>query len=230
MLFAKNADQRMPIASITKLMSAMVVLDHLDLTASYRVSAEDRNVDGDGADFREGEEFRGTELFKIMLIKSSNDAVSMFASEAYRRGFDFVGLMNQKARLLGMSGTHFSDPAGLDDHGTYSTASDVVAMLLAAEKYPLIVAALLTPEEDIATIDGHAYHAVNTNQLLATLPDIAIAKTGNTTGALGTMALAARVNRRGDELVSVILGSEQRFTETAMLLQWGAQAHKWEQP
>lgn len=229
-LYAKNADTRLPIASITKLMSAMVILDHLDLGATYTVSAEDLNLDGVGADFIRGEQFHGADLFKLSLAKSSNDGISVFATAAYRQGLDFVGLMNEKAKTLGMTNSHFSDPAGLNDTDTYSTASDVVLLLRAAQAYPAIGEALRTRELGIATLSGHEYHAINTDQLLATISGITLGKTGNTTGAKGTLALAVSVDNKGNELLAVVLGSDQRFTEMANLIKWGKKAHSWEQP
>ncbi|MEK7615788.1 MAG: serine hydrolase [Patescibacteria group bacterium] len=225
-LFAKNPDQKLPIASITKLMTALVVLEDLDINQVYTVTAEDLNIDGNGADFTQGEQLRGTELMKIMLVKSSNDAASVFATSAYRDGVDFVGLMNQKAARLGMSSTHFSDPAGLNDAETYSTASDVGKLVRAAMQKEFLREVTETPWIDVPTLEGTVYHVINTNLLLSLLPDILLGKTGNTTGALGTMALAIAVDGE-NYLISVVLGSEDRFGETKKLIDWGKQAHTW---
>jgi len=98
-LFAKNPDEELPIASITKLMTAIVIIEDMDVNAVYTVFAEDLNVDGNGPDFVQGEKLLGTELMKIMLVKSSNDAASVFASSAYRQGLDFVGLWAKELAL-----------------------------------------------------------------------------------------------------------------------------------
>ena len=79
-LYSKNPNQRLPIASITKLMSAVVILDNLNLNDVFTVPAEDINVDGKGADFYKNEQLHGADLFKIMLIKSTNDAALVFAT------------------------------------------------------------------------------------------------------------------------------------------------------
>lgn len=226
-LYAKNAALQLPIASITKLMSAMVVVDHMDLGAVYTVSAEDLNLDGLGADFAKGDRFIGTSLLKVMLIESSNDAAAVFQSAAQEQGLDFIAMMNEKARSIGMEHTHFSDPAGLNDSETYSTASDVALLLREAEGYPLLNTILTIRETDVSTLDGKVYHLTSTDQLLDTIPDIITGKTGNTVGAMGTMALAVRVSTNGDELLSVVLGSENRFKETSDLIRWGKRAHKW---
>lgn len=226
-LFAKSSDQHLPIASITKLMSAMIILDHLDMSATYIVSAEDLNLDGNGADFTKGEQFKGTELFKIMLIKSSNDAVSVFAKAAHEKGLEFVDLMNQKARELGMLDTHFADPEGLNDRETNSTAVDVAKLVRAAMHSSLIAGILITKEADIPTMENKPYHVVNTDQLLGTIANILIGKTGNTDGALGTLTLAVKVGDQGDGLIGVILGSKDRFGEMKTLIDWGKRAHRW---
>ncbi len=228
-LYALNPDQQLPIASITKLMSAMIILDHMDINEVYTVSPEDLNVDGTGADLKPGERLRGTELFKIMMMKSSNDATSVFVTTAQQEGLDFVALMNQRAHELGMLNTHFADPQGLNDTETYSTASDVVKLIQAALRYPFLMETLTRTEIDVPTLEDTTYHIVNTDQLLKTISGILIGKTGNTTGALGTMALAVQVNTQGDGLVSVILGSQDRFGETTTLIDWGQRAHKWQQ-
>ena len=223
-LFSKNTDQRLPIASITKLMTAMIVIDHLDLSAIYTATAEDMNVDGNGADFHVGEKIIGKDLLKIMLVQSSNDAAMIFAHA--RPGF--LDLMNSRAQNLNMENTHFNDPAGLDDHATYSTASDVVKLVSAANKYPLIADTLRLARADVRSADGmQLHHVISTNKLLSSLAGIIIGKTGNTDGARGTMALEVKANEKNDTLIAVILGSEDRFAEMKKLIDWGIYAHKW---
>lgn len=226
-LFAKNADAKLPIASIAKLMSALVILERLNLNDIYTVAPEDLNLDGNGADFVQGEQFRGTELFKVMLMKSSNDATSVFVTAAQKQRFDFLALMNKKAGELGMLDTHFADPAGLDDIATYSTATDVATLVRTALSFSSITETLTTAQADAVTITGKVYHLINTDQLLTVIPDILIGKTGNTEGALGTMALAVKINNAEDGLISIILGSQDRFGETKTLIDWGKKAHKW---
>jgi len=228
-LYSKNADRRLPIASITKLMTALVVLDRLDLDGIYTVSAEDLNLDGLGADFAKGEQLTGRDLLKIMLIKSSNDATSVFNSAAQSRGMDLIGFMNMKARQLGMYDTHFGDPAGLDDGATYSTAQDLVQLLAAVRKSTELTRILAEKSVDVASIDRrYNHHVITTNQLLGKIPGIIIGKTGNTAGALGTMTLVVKVGDGSNELIVVVLGSNDRFGETAKLVDWAQQAYKWQ--
>lgn len=228
-LYALNVNKRLPIASVTKLMTAVAVLDNLNLDDIYTVSAENVNVDGFGADLYKGEQLRGGELFKIMLIKSSNDAALTFAAEARKRGIDLAAKMNEKAQYLGMANTRFTDPAGLDDQDAFSTAADLIKLVRYGSNYDLISKTPIIPIADVGSIDGKiSHHLINTNQLLGRMPDIIIGKTGYTDSALGTMALEAGVNTSGDRLISVVLGSNDRFGETRRLIEWGRRAYSWE--
>ncbi len=228
-LYSKNPNQRLPIASITKLMSALVILDNLNLNDIFTVLAEDINVDGKGADFYKNEQLRGADLFKIMLIKSSNDAALVFATAAQKAGIDFVAKMNEKAQAIGMANTRFADPAGLNDQDTFSTASDLVKLVRYAARYDLISQTLRTKSVIVTSIDGKAVHnLVNTNQLLGQIPDVIMGKTGYTDNALGTMALEVGINEGRDTIISVILGAKDRFAETEELIQWSKAAYRWQ--
>lgn len=227
-LYAQNINKRLPIASITKLMTAIVVLDNLNLEEIYTVTAENINVDGLGADLYRGEQLRGADLFKIMLIKSSNDAALIFSAQAQKKGIDSVVIMNERARYLGMTNTRFTDPAGLDDNDAYSTAADLVKLILFASKYDLILKTLVTPIADVSSTDGAIkHHLINTNQLLGRMPDIILGKTGYTDSALGTMVLEVGLNGDENHLISVVLGSNDRFGETIELIEWAKKAYSW---
>lgn len=227
-LYSKNPNQRLPIASITKLMSALVVLDNLNLNNIFTVPAEDINVDGKGADFYKNEQLLGADLFKIMLIKSSNDAALAFATAAQKAGIDFVAKMNEKAQTIGMANTKFADPAGLNDQDAFSTASDLVKLVRYAARNDLISQTLMTGSATVTSIDGRAVHSlVNTNQLLGQIPGIVMGKTGYTDNALGTMALEVGINDGRDIIISVVLSAKDRFSETEKLIQWSKTAYSW---
>ncbi len=227
-LYAQNVNKRLPIASVTKLMTAIVVMDNLGLDDVYTVSAENVNVDGLGADLYRGEQLSGKDLFKIMLIKSSNDAALTFATQAQRQGIDLVAKMNEKAQRLGMTNTHFSDPAGLDDQDAFSTAADLIKLVSYAAGYDLISKLLTTRTADVISLDGRInHHLINTDQLLGQISSIILGKTGHTDSALGTMVLEVGLNDGGDRIISVVLGSNDRFGETKKLIEWGKKAYSW---
>ncbi|MGD0976789.1 MAG: serine hydrolase [Minisyncoccia bacterium] len=244
LLYSKDVNDKLPIASITKLMTAVVVMENLSLSDTYTVVPEDLNADGNGADFANGEKLKGGDLLKVMLIKSSNDAALVFASNASQKGIDIVAKMNEKAGVLGMADTKFSDPAGLDDGDSFSTVSDLIKLVGYVDKYPVIWEILATRTADVSSIDGkYTHHLVSTDQLLGDVPGIIGGKTGFTNGALQTMVLEVKVSAGdttpaggqgsisgGDDnrMIAVVLGSNDRFGEIKELVEWGRQAYSWQ--
>lgn len=228
-LFSKNTDQKLPIASITKLLSAVVILENLNLDQDFIIPAEDLNVDGLGADFFKDERINGRDLLRIMLIKSSNDAALVFATFAKSQGIDFIQMMNSRAWAIGMADSKFADPAGLDDQNGFSTAADLVKLVKYVRNYPLIWEILKTKSADIPSADGRiVHHIISTDQLLSEVPNIIGGKTGFTDSAQGTMVLEVGVNNGNDSIISVILGSKDRFGETKKLVDWGKRVYSWE--
>lgn len=228
-LFVKNPSEKLPIASVTKLMSAIIILENLDLNEVFTVRAEDINVDGNGADLYRGEKIKGENLFKIMLIKSSNDAALTFANAARIKGIDFVAKMNEKATVLGMFSTHFEDPAGLNDKSGFSTAEDLVKLVSYIPGDSETWRVLKIQTVDVASADGKlSHHLVSTNQLLGVLPDIIGGKTGFTDSAMGTMVLEVGVDNGRDTIIGVIIGSNDRFGDMKNLIEWAKKAHRWE--
>jgi D-alanyl-D-alanine carboxypeptidase (penicillin-binding protein 5/6) len=228
LLFSKNPEMRLPIASITKLMTAIVVLENLNQEEIYTVRPEDINAAGLGADLYKNEKIKAGDLLKIMLIKSSNDAALTFASSAQKHGIDLVSKMNERATSLGMGNTHFADPAGLNDSETFSTVGNLIKLVKEAIGHSLISQILTSRSADVSSIDGGIrHHLVNTDQLLGQISSIILGKTGFTDSALGTMALAVKINGNQDTLISIILGSNDRFGETKNLIDWAKKAYQW---
>lgn len=227
-LFQKDIHKALPIASLTKLMSSVIVVENFDLGSVITVPAEDLNVDGFGADFVKGEKIKASDLLKIMLVKSSNDAALVFQTEAEKNNIDFLTKMNDKAQEIGMTSTRFTNPAGLDD-SAFSTAADLVKLVRYSRQYPLLWEILRTKMLDVSSIDGRTVHHLNnTDQLLGKLPDIIGGKTGFTDGAMGTMILVVNNDNGRSELVTVVLGSNDRFTEAQKLVEWGKRAFRWQ--
>jgi serine-type D-Ala-D-Ala carboxypeptidase (penicillin-binding protein 5/6) len=228
-LFAKNIHDKLPIASVTKLMTAIVVMENLSLNDIYTVTAEDLNADGNGADLTKGEQIKGGDLLKIMLIKSSNDAALVFSSNAAKKNINLVTKMNEKAASLGMLETKYSDPAGLDDGDSYSTIADLIKLVEYVNKYPVIWEISSIKTTDVSSIDGRFnHHLTSTDQLLDEIPGIVGGKTGFTNGALQTMVLEVRLDKEDNKVVAIVLGSNDRFGEIKKLIEWGKSAYFWE--
>lgn len=227
-LFDKNSRIKLPIASLTKILSAVVVLENLNLKDIVVVPQEVLKVDAEKQSLYLNEEITVENLLKLMLIESSNDAAYALAGYANNKGINFVEKMNEKAKFLSMIDSNFLDPAGLNDIA-YATAEDLVKLVKYSLKYDLIWQILTEKNIIVKSIDGKIQHQVeSTDQLLGVIPNIFGGKTGNTDGALGCMILVVDIPDKNDKLISVILGSHSRFDDTKKLIDWIKLAYRWE--
>ena len=227
-LFAKNPRLKLPVASLTKILSAVVVLENLDTKDIIVVPKEALRVDDEKQSLYLNEEITVENLLKLMLIESSNDAAYALAYYANTKGINFVEKMNEKAQLLSMNDSNFLDPAGLNDDA-YSTAEDLVKLVKYSFKYDLIWEILTEKSIVVRSTDGKIEHrAENTDQLLGVIPDIFGGKTGYTDNALGCMILVVDIPDKNDKLISIVLGSRSRFDDTKKLIDWVKKAYRWE--
>ena len=227
-LFAKNPRIKLPVASLTKILSSIIVLENLDTKETVIIPKEVLKVDEEKQSLYLGEEITVQNLLKLMLIESSNDAAYALAWYANSRGVNFVDKMNEKARLLNMNDSNFLDPAGLNDDA-YSTVEDLVRLVKYSLRHDLIWEILTEKSIIVKSIDGKIEHKVeSTDQLLGVIPDIFGGKTGYTDGALGCMILVVDIPDKNDKLISVVLGSRSRFDDTKKLIDWVKEAYRWE--
>jgi len=226
-LYEKNRKIKLPIASLTKVLSAVVVLENLDLNDIVTISEESIKVDGERQDLYLGEKISVRNLLKLMLIESSNDASYAIAAHAQSQGIDFVGSMNTKARALNMPDSYFIDSAGLNDSG-YSTAEDLIKLVEYSLNYQEIWDISAEKTAIIESSDERIKHtATSTNRLLGLVKDIIGGKTGYTEGAGQCMILVTSVPGYPSKLVSIVLGSDDRFGDTQKLIDWARQAYRW---
>jgi D-alanyl-D-alanine carboxypeptidase (penicillin-binding protein 5/6) len=215
---------RVPIASITKLMTVLVALDHARWQDVVRVRADAAAVGESTVHLRAGERIRVGDLVKAALIQSANDAAVALADYVgHGNRTAFVAMMNAKARELGLERTHFIRPDGLDVPGHYSTASDVTTLAQAAMRDPRIRAVVRVRNDSIA--GGRRLHTWN--DLLGVFKGLYGVKTGHT-GTAGWCEVAA-VRRNGVTLYTTVLGSptrSQRNTDLASLLRWGISRYR----
>ncbi|MEK7638298.1 MAG: serine hydrolase [Patescibacteria group bacterium] len=229
MLYEKNATVQVPVASLTKLLSALVVAESFDLSEVVTISSGSVRVDGQKQTLYAGERIFVTDLMSMMLVESSNDAAYALAAYAQWQGIDFVAKMNQKAAELGMQDCRFTDPAGLDDNA-FCTARDVLRLVKSALKtapqlWPLMAQSQLS----VRSADGKIIHEVkSTDELLGQIPGIVGGKTGYTDGALGCLILVVKLSGKDDTLISVVLGSRSRFADTKELVSWAQRAYRWQ--
>ncbi len=213
LIYGKDVDTVRPIASITKLMTAMVVLDaRLDLDEQITVSPEDRDVIRmTGSRLQPGATLPRREMLLLALMSSENRAAAALG-RTYPGGLHhFVEEMNNKAASLGMRNSHFADPAGLNENNV-STASDLAKMLAAADGYPLITQSTTTTRMEVQpyTNRGPLTYA-NTNRLLKSEDwDIGLSKTGYINEA--GRCLVMQANIKGEDVSIVLLNSFGKLT------------------
>lgn len=217
-LYEKNSSRSVPIASLTKLMTAMVFLEQKpDLTREAEVTPWE--IAGAGhTQLRRGERVPLGELLHMSLMSSDNCATRVIAMESGLSPADFVARMNGKAVELGLTGTRFVEFTGLDEHNV-ATASDVARMLHAAANEPLIAEITTTRSYDFRTERRrHAIH--NTDRLLYGRYEILGGKTGFIIEA--GYCFATWVRTQGRELIAVVLGAPTnatRFADAVRLIQ-----------
>lgn len=226
--YQKNINEPLAIASLTKLMTALVVLENYDLDGLIKISKTAIETEGNKGALVLGEELTVKELLKIMLIESSNDAAAALAEKNGELSVqEFVELMNQKALALDMRQTKFKDPSGLNG-GNVSSVSDLVKLakyLFSA--WPEVAQITRTSALTVFSADGKISHQLkNTNQLLGKIPDIIAGKTGYSDEANGCLLIVAQINEN-NKIITVVLGSSDRFGETEQLLNWLKAAYIW---
>lgn len=228
-LFAKSARTRLPVASLTKVLTSMVVIENLDLDDTVKVPAGAVKVDDEKQTLYEGEEISVSSLMKLMLIESSNDAAYALAQYFKEKtGTDIVERMNEKAVSLQMTESKFLDPAGLNDEA-YSTVEDMTKLARNALKEELIWAITTEKSTSVSSVDGKIKHNIeSTNQLFGVIPDVVGGKTGYTDGALGCMILIVDIPGKNDKIINIVLGSKERFTDTQKMVDWVKSSYSWQ--
>ncbi len=216
-IYGKNTDQKLPPASITKIMTALVTLDRYNLNKAVPVPKECTTVEGSKAGFKPYDVFTIEDLLYAMLVKSSADAACTLASIDGHE--TFLIAMNQKAKALGMNDTHFQNEIGLDSpDAQLSTVDDINKMVKAALKYKIFQIIVGTQSKTITALNSkNKYVLHNTNDLLS-LPGTVGIKTGYTEKA--GQCLAYLYENKDEEILITVLGSQDRFKDTKALLDW----------
>jgi D-alanyl-D-alanine carboxypeptidase len=220
-LWSRAADQERAMASTTKIMTALLALEHAEPSDVVTVTMSAAAVGGSGVYLRAGEELTVEELLYAMMLESDNSAAHALAAHVAGSVDAFVAMMNERASELGLTKTSFRNPHGLDAEGHHSSAADLARLTRFAmldEDFRRVVG---TPEATISGPNG-ARTLVNSNLLLQSVDGANGVKTGWTTPA--GYCLVATAQRGEVELVSVVLGSSsemRRFEEAQSLLEWG---------
>src|SRR5262245_26569015 len=218
-LFDKASHQRRPIASLTKIMTAVLVLERSRLTDRVTVSATAVAQPGDDPALAAGETLSVRALLYAMLLPSSNDAAVALAEHVAGSSGAFVGLMNQRAEAMGLRDTHFASASGFDSSG-YSTAADVAALTRFALRDPTFAEIVRTYVHRLPPLGGRRRTVESRNLLLWYYPGAVGVKTGYLPSA--GHCLVAAADRDGTRLVTVVLGHpDTAFGDGALLLDYG---------
>ncbi|MEO8065254.1 MAG: serine hydrolase [Candidatus Doudnabacteria bacterium] len=228
-LYSNNLDEKLPIASLTKLMTALTVVSSVDLRSEVTVQKEDQTPIGSTIGLVVGEKIKVSDLLKAMLIPSGNDAALALADFVAGSPEKFAAMMNQQAANLNLANTHFSNPVGWDRYDkqeNYSNSLDLIKIVQEFLKYDFLRKIVATRVTSITSSDGKYSHELHsTNKLLLDDPQVAGIKTGFTSKALGNLIVL--VNHSGHEIVTIVLGSDNRETDTQDLLDWVFAVYKW---
>lgn len=217
LLWERQSDRRLPPASLTKLMTALLLVEQGQLQSAVTVSRAAQRETGSHIGIKEGERFRVEDLLAATLIASANDACHALADHAGGDEARFVQLMNRRAQQLGLHHTHFVNACGHDAPNHYSTTRDLALLARELLKHPEIAVITAKQEASIATLDGaHDYHFVSTNALIGRYEGAIGLKTGMT--AKAGKCLVAYAKRGEDEVLLVMLHGNDRWWDAADIL------------
>jgi D-alanyl-D-alanine carboxypeptidase len=214
-LFSRNSQEQLPIASLTKLMTALVVLENDDLNQYVVISPAAMAQEGEQGVLKLGEAMSVRNLLYIALIESSNRAA--YALSEVSGASQFIDMMNARAQSLGMLNTHFADASGLSAQ-SYSTAGDLAVLTqYLFDHFPLFREIVSLKEYNLY-VNGVFHHKlVNTNNLLG-IDNIIGGKTGFTDEAKGCFMVIQKNDATENYVIHIILGADDRFTEMQKLI------------
>ena len=217
-LYSKNAFQRLPMASTTKIMTALVAIENAALTDEVVITEEAVGIEGSSAYLKEGEILSMEELLYALLLRSANDAAVAIACEIGGSVEGFADMMNERAASLGLSDTHFTNPHGLDDAEHYTTAHDLALIAAEALKNDTLKAISSTYKRSF-TRDDKAILYVNHNKLLKLYDGALGMKTGYTKKS--GRCLVGAAERDGLTFVTVTLDAPDDWRDHEELFDLG---------
>ncbi len=220
-LYSKNPNEKLPMASLTKIMTAVIALENKKTNDRYVVSQKDL-VGEDSMGLSAGEVLSLNELLYGLILTSGNDAAETVAENFPGGRSAFIKAMNDKAKALGLTNTNFTNPTGLEGDGPqHTTAYDLLVITkYALTRFPIFDDVVSTFDYNIPQSDTHkAFYLENETNLLTTYPGVKGVKTGYTPEA--GLCLATYLNYEGHQIIGVILNSDNRRGEMKDLLDYG---------
>lgn len=213
----RNADVRRPPASLTKIMTAMIVMEKCDLDEVVVVSRGSARETGSRIGLRRGDRMKVKDLLAATLMASGNDACRALADHACGNQRDFVVLMNARARALGLKNTRFSNACGHDSRNLYSTAHDIAVLTDKAMQNPFFAKLVAKRGMRIWTVQGNrSFYLRNKNRLIGRYRGALGVKTGTTPNA--GQCLVALAEREDRKVLLVIMRSRNRWSVAPAML------------
>ena len=204
-LYEKNGNKQTPMASTTKIMTAIVVLENSNLKDTFTIDSKSAGIGGSRLGLKKNDKITVNDLLYGLLLRSGNDAAIALATYVGGSVEEFAELMNKKAQELGLVNSHFVVPHGLDNEGHYTTAYELAKMAdyaLKIDKFKEIVGC----KTATIYINGYAKTINNTNQLLGSVYGVYGVKTGFTNGAGRCLVAACKKNEL--DIITVIIGAD----------------------
>ena len=219
-LYEKNGKKQTPMASTTKIMTAIVVLENANLKDIVTIDSKAAGIGGSRLGLKKNDKITVNDLLYGLMLRSGNDAAVALAIYVGGSIEGFADMMNKKAKELGLTNSHFIVPHGLDNDGHYTTAYELAKMAdyaLNIDKFKQIV----STQNTTIYINGYAKSINNTNKLLGSVSGVYGVKTGFTNGAGRCLVTACK--RENLDIITVIIGAnttKQRTTDSIKLIQY----------
>lgn len=223
-VYERNATQTRPMASLTKLMTGLLIAENHDPKELVTITSEATAISGQVANLQVGEQYTVADLLSALLIMSANDAAVALAIHHSGTVPEFVQAMNTRAALLGLAHTSYANPSGLDHPNQYSTPKDIAWLTQYVATQPLLTSRMSRTSATITSESGTITELQHTHALMHKLPDIVsrsqwnvkAGKTGTTYGAKQCLVtLLDGVNR---QYIVVLLYSDQRYRDLTNIL------------
>lgn len=216
-LWAADAERALPPASLTKLMTALVVAETTQLDAIITVSATAARAGGSRMGLAPGTRIAASELLAGLLLRSANDACVALAQHIDGTETRFVARMNARAQALGLAATRFANACGFDAAGHHASARDLARLAELALASPPLARLMALDRYDARTADGRRFALANTNVLLGLVPGLAGVKTGYTKRA--GHCLIGYAERGGHRVLVVLLGAKDRWWDAVAMIE-----------
>jgi len=216
-LWAAAADRRLPPASLTKLMTALLVVETTPLDAMVAISPKAYRTGGARMGLASNMRMRVSELLAGLLLRSGNDACVALAERVDGSEAVFVERMNARARALGLADTRFANACGFDAPGHYSSTRDLARLAQRVLATPSLARLVALAKYTAHAADGRAFAMTNTNVLMGLVPGLAGVKTGYTEGA--GHCLIGYAERDGRSVLVVLLGAKDRWWDAVAMIE-----------